>query len=68
MLLQFIIDNIDFYKPFRSKIAYMSGYEMVIEKLFIYITYVVVKLKKILIKVCNLPEYKVPKHLICFLF
>ena len=34
----------------------MSGYEMVREKLFIYMTYVVVKLEKILIKICNLLE------------
>ena len=47
--------NIDIYKPFmRSKIAYMSSYEMVREELFIYMTYVVIKLEKILIKICNL--------------
>ena len=41
---------------------------MVKEKLFIYMTHVVVKLKKILIKICNLLEYKVPKHLFFFMF
>ena len=39
---------------------------MVREKLFIYMTYVVVKLEKILIKICNLLENRIPKHLIFF--
>ena len=34
----------------------MSGYVMVREKLFIYMTYVVVKLENILIEICNLLE------------
>ena len=46
----------------------MSGYEMVREKLFIYMTYVVVKLEKITIKICNLLENSLPKHLIFFKF
>ena len=41
---------------------------MVKEKLFIYIAYVVVKLEKILIKICDLLENKIPKHLIFFMF
>ena len=40
----------------------MSGYDIVREKLFIYMTYVVLKLEKILIKICNLLENKRPKH------
>ena len=36
------------------------------EKLFIYITYVAVKLEKILIKICNLLENRIPEHLIVF--
>ena len=39
---------------------------MVREKLFIYMTYVVVKLEKILIKICNLLENRIPKHLTFF--
>ena len=41
---------------------------MVREKLLIYITYVVVILEKILIKICNLLENKISKHLffLCF--
>ena len=41
---------------------------MVRVKLFIYMTYEVGKLEKILIKVCNLLENKTPKHLffLCF--
>ena len=39
---------------------------MVREKLFIYMTYVVVKLEKILIKFCNLLENRIPKHLFFF--
>ena len=39
---------------------------MVREKLFIYMTYLVVKLEKILIKVCNLLENRIPKHLTFF--
>ena len=41
---------------------YMSGYEMVKEKLFIDMTYVVFKLEKILIKIFNLLENRIPKH------
>ena len=44
----------------------MSGYEMVREKLFIYMTYVVVKLEKIWIKICNLLEKRIPKNSILF--
>ena len=44
----------------------MLGYEMVREKLFIYITYVVVKLEKIWTKIRNLLENRIPKHLISF--
>ena len=44
----------------------MSGYEIVREKLFIDITYVAVKLEKMLIKICNLLENRIPKHLIFF--
>ena len=40
----------------------MSGYKMVREKLFNNMTYVVVKLEKILVKICNLLENKIPKH------
>ena len=40
----------------------MSGYEMVKEKLFIDMTYVVFKLEKILIKIFNLLENRIPKH------
>ena len=39
---------------------------MVREKLFIYMTYVVIKLEKILIKFCNLLENRIPKHLFFF--
>ena len=39
---------------------------MVREKLFIYMTYVVVKLEKILIKICNFLENWIPKHSIFF--
>ena len=46
----------------------MSGYEMVREKLYIYITYVVVKLEKIFIKICSLLENRIPKNLIIFMF
>ena len=38
----------------------MSGYEMVWEKLFIFMTYVVVELEKIWIKNCSLPENRIP--------
>ena len=41
----------------------MSGYEIVREKLFIYMTYVVVKLENILIKICILLENRISKHL-----
>ena len=44
----------------------MSGYEMVRGKLFINMIYLVVKLEKILIKICNLFENRIPKHLIFF--
>ena len=47
----------------------MSSYEMVIcqaMKLFIYMTYVVVKLEKIWVKICNLLKGKIPTHLIFF--
>ena len=44
----------------------MSSYEMVREKLFICITYLVVKLEKILIKICSLLEIRIPKHLVFF--
>ena len=40
---------------------------MVREKLFIYMTYVVVKLEKILIKICNLLKNRIHKHLIFFM-
>ena len=46
----------------------MSGYEMVREKLFIYLTYVVVKLEKMLIKICNLLENRIPMHLFYFVW
>ena len=36
---------------------------MVKEKLFIYMTIVVVKLENISIKICNLLENRIPKHL-----
>ena len=39
---------------------------MVREKLFNYMTYVVLKLEKILIKICILLENRIPKHLIFF--
>ena len=39
---------------------------MVREKSFIGITYVAVKLEKMLIKICNLLENRIPEHLIIF--
>ena len=45
----------------------MSGYEIAREKLFIHITYVVYKLEKILIKICNLLENRIPWHLVFFI-
>ena len=46
----------------------MSGYEMVRDKLFIYMTYVVVKLENILIRICYLLENRIPKNLIFLCF
>ena len=42
--------NIDFYKQFMIQNSIMSGYEMVKEKLFIYMTYVVIKIEKYKLK------------------
>ena len=39
---------------------------MVREKLFMYMIYVGIKLEKILIKISNLLENRIPKHLIFF--
>ena len=41
---------------------------MVREKLFIYMTFAVVKLENILIKICNLLENRIPKQLFFFMF
>ena len=40
----------------------MSDFEIVREKLNIYMTYVVVKLENILIKIYNILENRTPKH------
>ena len=41
---------------------------MVREKLLMYMTYVVIKLEKILIKICNFLENRIPKNLIFLCF